>query len=450
MTTVGRGGVETTQHWPQRRWGLGDGLTEFAAQAASDPAFAAAWGEIQTQLDAEGADLTTINAAKDHFVSSLEQMASTTIGVTGAQALEAAKQYVLVGQTIMGASQTIQGLIQTAETGNFPTIMSAFTGTLISLATTTGALTAGLGACVVGIVAGLIDILQNAGFFGAPSTDVEIQGCGEYFTKPTYMVGCVSVASYSRPIQTSPGTLWRAFPDKGNNVDPVYGPNQTDPDGYRHYSDYTIWYTVNGGGAWQGCNWEGPGGTPDHPDRPNKRLIDLAYPDFALIEPYETGNDFQKAFCKAWKANAEYALNGLKLPGDPAHVLVQVLRMWNRSHAGPPAMIHQSANDYISSLVVAAVSYLGSDPLIAAPNALYINTGAAVSVPNKVTLRLGTAAAKASASGFTNLSTGGKVAVVGASVTGAALVGTAIVAFVKGQAVDAVLSHVWKRLTGKR
>jgi hypothetical protein len=442
-------------HWPQvpRRIGLGAGLLDFEAYASSDPNFAAAWGEINTQLAAEGADISQVNNAKTAFVNSLEQMASNAIGVTGDEAIQSAKSYVLLGQTLAGAAQTIQGLVQTAETGSIPEIMSAFTGTLVGLAVTAGAFSAGIGAAIVGAVGGLINILQAAGFFGAPSTDVEIASCGYYPYRPAYMIGCVGVNPVSGAVvQVSPGSpLWRSFPDKRNNVNPP--PGHATSDNYS-YSDAQVWFQTRdqggGGGLWKGCRWNGPG-TVDHPTSGNVRLVDIAFPNYAAVEGYENSSgELNRAYVAAWKANQEYALNGLRQPGSDAQVLITLIRLWNRSHGGPTWVLEQQniadGGDYLSSLVTAAVSLLGNDP-IRSGSGLVINTGPIIQPKRTISFRVHLANDSATAPS-PPMSTGAKVAVGGAAVGAAALLGTAAFALAKGQAVDVVLKHAWGHVKG--
>jgi hypothetical protein len=452
-------------HWPQPTReteldaaGLGAGLTDFEAYASSDPNFAAAWADINGQLTLEGADTSQINLAKTALVTSFQQLASD-IGVSGDEAIASAKSYVMMGQTVIGAATTVQGLIQAAETGSFLTITQAFTGTLIGLAVTAGAFSAGVGAAIVGAVGALLGILQNAGFFGTPSLDVQIPGCGWFYSKPNYLIGCVGAFNVFycsptssqvcvTPIQQAPGSVnWRLFPNPNSTTVTKGATDQTTSD-----SDQSVWYRPQGNGLWKGLRWDIPG-TLDHPDDRNKRLVDLAFPNYQYVEALASGNEFQKAFFGAWKTNAEYALNGLKMQADEL-VLIHLLRLWNRSHQGPAVALNQSNDNYVDGLVMAALSQLSASDSLVSGQSLLVNMGPTKTMgPNRHVIALHhvgnlRTAVSAMAPVGPGMSTGAKVAVGGAAIGGAALLGTAAYAFAKGQAVDTVLSHAWKHVKG--
>ena len=143
------------------------GLGDFDQLVGSDPTFAGAWGEIQNQLQAEGGNVTQINSAKIALTDSYEQLSAQGFGLSGADVVNSAKQYVLLGQTVAGAANVVQGLAGVVQGADPIAITQAFTGTLVGVSIAAGALSAGVGAAIVGGVGALLSILQNAGFFGA-------------------------------------------------------------------------------------------------------------------------------------------------------------------------------------------------------------------------------------------------------------------------------------------
>jgi hypothetical protein len=78
-----------------------------------------------------------------------------------------------------------------------------------------------------------------------------------------------------------------------------------------------------------------------------------------------------------------------------------------------------------------------------------VHMGAFLTHPQTVALHLHAAPAPVTAPApATSMSTGAKVAVSGAAIGGAALLGTAAYAVAKGEAVDVVLGHAWKHMKG--
>ena len=428
-------------HWPQRRPGFGAGLTDFAAYAASDPNFAAAWGRINGQLNIEGADTSQINLAKTSLVNSFEQMANN-LGVTGDQAISAAEQFVVAGQTIVGAANTVEGLIQTAETGSLPQITQAFTGVMVSVAIAAGAVSAGIGAAIVAGVGAVLGALQSLGLFGEPGS---VQICGwSWNPAPDLVVGCLGlyVTDGATP-RNAPGSVaWRSFPSEANPAD-------------------AAWFepTIGRGDT---VTWNGLRVQKCVP-----RAIDRAYPDYqygantdywyhpdlapigkvASIGKENTAlpGDFVKMFTSAWRGNAEYALNGLK-PQPDEQVLVHTIRLWNKVHPGPSVTLTEGDPSYLGGLVNAALSIVQpSDTGIVSGRSLLINTGAA-NVPAKVIgLHLRGNTSATAPAGFAAMSTGSKVILVSAAVGGAALLGVGAYAAVKKKTIGAVLKGMVRR-----
>jgi hypothetical protein len=479
--------VTTTPHWPQalptRRVGVA-GLTDFEAHFASDPNFASAWNDVGSQLLVEGASSSQVDQAKTWFVNAVE---GAVPGVTGDQAIASAKQLVLLGQTVMGAVSTVQGLLQTVESGSAPAITQAFTGVLISLGVGTGLVSAGIGAAIALGISVVLAALGDLGFFTstAPPT-FDIPGCGKWWSVPDYLVGCIGVNAkggaadtadlrargyhYDVPFIVAPGSPnWRSFPQPIGGVPPTTRPANL-PSGYTDPmagSGDAGWFHAGNRmmGFWRGVSWYW-GIADDNP--PAYRPIDLAFPNFHRIEAdgsafvgalsnlpaaLAPGSDFQRAFGGAWRSNAEYQLNGLKAQPDE-QVLLHTIRLWNRSHDGPAVTLDQNEATYANSLVGAAVNLvMSSDIDLLSGQSLLINTGGLkTQTPRVVTLHLG-GGFDLAASGFfgssvgANLSTGGKILAGTAAIGGAALLGSAAYVFAKKESIGAVWKNVFKTVT---
>lgn len=468
-----------TPHWPQpeepsQPVGVG-GIADFEGLISSDSNFAGAWGQVQAQLTLEGAGPSDITSAKEAFTDSFQQIASQAFGVAGQDAIDAAKSYVLTGKTIAGAVGTVQGLITAAESGAPLQIVQAFTGTLIGVAVAAGAVSAGVGAAIVGAVGALSAILQQAGFFGSPPAAGTVCGFPLY-QKPTFTLGCMGAWA---PVIAVNSAAWRPFPDPTNSTDAAWfqtghvGPGQW-RDGF---------YGIRAPGKDQSY-----GGDAPNPASNSDRPIDIAFPGYSYCVEAASGKipvptppgtpvpsintDFARAFIPAWKANAVYSLNGLK-PQPDWQVLVHLLRMWNKSHDGssyevllpPQPNPGYNPNDWTSSpmynpsfftrFVEEAIMALpASDPIFArlpdGRTGLRRNVGAQHQPPispRVIHLRI-PAVDKATATAPGSTSTAVKVAAGGAAVTGAALVGVVAFSLVKGKAVDVVLGQAWKTMKG--
>jgi uncharacterized membrane protein len=355
--------------------GIGD-FQNLINPVTGDPHFAAAWGEVSAQLTKEGtSDLT---AAKIALSDTFQNLVSQSFGMTPQEAADKAKQYVLIGQTVLGAVGTVKGLIQTVESGNTQAIGNAFVGTMVGAAVAFGAVSAGVGAAIVAVASSVFAILNSIGAFGKPPTGVKMPGCEASFPSvPAWLVGCLGF--YGTAISPS-STQWIRFPNP-NDVDAA--------DWYRYlpYSNhrselYKLWRGVN----------------VFYPGFPTMRNIDVAFPvkynddgsavldwGFAGIEklaattntssglfaPISNAlnklhipDDFIKAYFNAWKSNKEYLLNGWKCQPDE-QVLLHTVRMWNKAHSpGTLFLIDQNQHGNYWQSLVYILERSGGDPIL--------------------------------------------------------------------------------------
>jgi hypothetical protein len=306
------------------------GLGDFA-HYASNPEFAAAWSKIQAQLTVEGNGPASLAAAtaQEEFASVFDNIASQ-LGVDPSTALDAAQQYIVAGHTVLGAVDTVQKVVSAAQGGDPAGAFNILTGAMVAAATSTGLVTAGVGALITIGVGAALSILQNAGLFGSPPKGTE--WCPGLFTStlPKIQVGCVAtnanVVQYGSP-------YWRRFPKRS-------GGNTND----------ALWFAQNGSipGDFNTIEWAG---SPNGPKAywtsyGGYRLIDSAFPDvhYLAVQNVLSGlSDFADAFTQAWIANKEYALNGLKVQPD-WQVLRTLLGIWNRAHDGSTYIDVKPAN----------------------------------------------------------------------------------------------------------
>lgn len=405
--------------------GSSTGLADFQTALSNSPEFAAAWSDVQSQIQAEGGSDLDLLAAKNALGDAFTGL--TSVGgimegdATGA--LAAAKGLVLAGNTVAGAVNHVQSLLAAAQGADPTQAFQMFTGTLIGIAVSSGALTAGIGAVIVAGVGAALSFMEQAGLFGSPPQGTQI--CPGLYQNPapTIQVGCVG----SNAQAVKPGSpYWRRFPKSS-------GGNTNDGE----------WYDGTSAISWSG-SVNGP--KNDWGSYPNTRMIDNAFPDYHFLACQGTIaglESFSQVFTQAWIANQEYALNGLKAQPDWA-VLSNVVRVWNRAHAststvdvapvskpyvaqplpkqgggwtGCPGGLPPFFQTAVSDLIANADT---STPVVNNGAAIRINTGAQKTPPKVINLHLGPPpATSASSSG---LSTGTKVA-IGAGVVGAAGVG---------------------------
>jgi hypothetical protein len=449
----------------RRRFGLGDATAEFQALMRSGPAFPAAWGQVQAHLTAEGLDPSSIDPAvgtyitqtQDMFANSfnglgaLAQDAGVDMASQGLDALSATTGVVISGRTLSGAITNVQGLIQGATSGNTAQIVQSVTGVMLAVGLSVAPITAGLGAAVMAGGAAVLSLLSQAGLFGSTPPGLEIvPGCFYWPSKPAFTLShVVAIAADPTSAQVAPGTSnWRPFPEPG--PDPA-------------------WFWLPGNQLTWG--WDKPANgrqfdkgvsflacTPQDSNDPSFgwRMIDLAFPEYRFLECEQQlvargkatpHNRFAKAFFAAWKANKEFALNGLN-PQTDGTVLAHALRIYNRAHdgaikvplpnSGYGAPLFQgpcpsTLNYYYSYLVKDAIS----TGLVSADTNgnLMLNAGGLKAENGAL------ATTSTNASAAAGMSTGGKVAV------GAALIGGATAA---GIGVYAAMNHISYKVAAQR
>jgi hypothetical protein len=406
--------------------GSSTGLADFQTALQNSPEFASAWSDVQSQIQAEGGSDLDLLAAKNALGDAFSGLTSVGGIMEGdaAGALSAAKGLVLAGNTVAGAVNHVQSLIAAAQGADPTQAFQLFTGTLIGIAVSSGALTAGIGAVIVAGVGAALSFMESAGLFGSAPQGTQI--CPGLYQNPapTIQVGCVGTNA-QRVKSGSP--YWRHFPkESGGNTN----------DGQ--------WYDGTSAISWSG-SVNGP--KNDWGSYPNTRMIDNAFPDYHFLacQGSIAGlSTFSQMYTQAWIANKEYELNGLKSQPDWA-VLSNVVRVWNRAHDGStyvdvapvtkpyvaqPAMkagggwtgcpgnLPPYFQTCISELIANADT---STPVVSGGAAIRINTGAQKTPPKVIPFHLGPPPATSSSSS-SGLSTGTKVA-IGAGVVGAAGVG---------------------------
>lgn len=451
-----------------------------------------------------GALSGTLTGAKIAFAGAFDQIAqspgmSDAVNAAG-NIYDTAKQFVMTGKTVAGAISTVSGIIDHANGTNQLATFQAFTGTMIGALETVGALTGvatlGIGAVITAFVGVGVELLQGAiGKPEAPPPNGYTPCCNfVLYEKPDWTVGGLGVWGSGSPgsnptpgIVPTPGVFapntpyWRVFPDPNDPADAAWFAHQGGP-GYWKGAFYGFWtgigpgYLYNYDSMWSAWGDDRPdkGGLfastrlvkPTGGDPPFDRAIDNAFPGgcnystaggsvysvvveaaagFTLISglPLESRHALAVAFSGAWKANAAYALNGLK-PQPDWMVLAHLLRMWNRSHAGPmvvippvgdPIFSGQNTPGYLGQLVTQAIGQGVPDLLY--QNGLGVNSGAQHAVGplgagGVVQLSLPSSAP-------TGMSTGAKIVVGTALVGGAAVLGTAGYATWKGVSVKALV-----------
>jgi hypothetical protein len=414
----------------------------------------AAWNLIQSQIQAEGGAANDVQdnllQAQTTFVNAFNGMSA--LSSDGQQIIQAAQQYTLGVNTVLGSVQTLGGLLQAAESGNFTQQdAQAFMGAMVGIATTVGIASAGVGAAIMAGVAISFEALQSVGLVPTPVNWTTIPGCAGYLkfdpNKPPPFIrfGCVTAGYTSAAAAQVSGPQnanWRHFPNPSNAADKG-------------------WFAVvpnggPGGTQWYGTTWLSDGGP---------RMIDAAFPQYRHLECeqnyYLAGapGQFQQTYFAAWKLNKELAFNGGK-PLDDATVLARVLTTWNRSHAsGSPYTFQSAGNDskYMPSPGPnACTNYPSYGPYIGylvtdyaqhveegQPTTVTINTGDLLNPPD-VSASLANASSTTSDS-----STLGKVAGFASAASGAALVASAVYAAATKQSVTSVLGKTWTAITNR-
>lgn len=280
------------------------------------PEFSSAWNEVKGQITAEGGSGLDVQSAQDTLVKTYSDLTTGQLAVDSSDALGYAKDFTMTAKTVMGAVNTASGLIAAAKGASSPAQMASvanmFTGTMIAVATAAGAVSAGIGALIVAGAAVAIEVLQAIGLFGSSSASYKVCNLTSE-NQPTIVINCV-YSSTAQPNQTG-SAAWRTFPD------PIQDPGWYAPPAMPMFL-IAIWH----GDAWSSDQ--------DH----GQRLIDAALPHYAQLEkevPAASDTsilaNFKHAFFTAWKANQEYAFNGLKTQPDWS-VLTHAVRVWNKAH----------------------------------------------------------------------------------------------------------------------
>jgi len=348
------------------------GVGDFASDLANDPSgFGAAWATVQKQLTLEGATTTAITLAKDTFD---QAFTSAPPGVDASTVLSSATQFTLIGRTIGGAVDGIEGLLQSASQGAPPPmLLEQFTGTMIGITVAAGVLTAGVGAAIVGAVTGLASILSAVGLFGS-SPGIQICPGVNVSQNPDWALASPAPCNAVWGDSNAPGTPgWRHFPNPNDSAD-------------------AIWFGGDASALSLGSGWKGirvflaPAQTGTH----GQTLLNVAFPTLPKIDVANNPlyapmmqalpqpvRDFHQAFLAAWKLNMEYTLNGLNVQPDWA-VLVHALRLWNQAHDGSSKFELSPITSsflYEASLIPSAPNSMGVFNNLSIKDPLWYNVG---------------------------------------------------------------------------
>ena len=298
----------------------------------ANPAGAAAWSQVQSQLQAEQqSGLLTANDFNDALLAAQGNFTDSYNGLNAAAAdatsiLPAATQYALQAQTVLGSVSNIQGFISAAQNPDTPpaALVTSFTGILVGIGIASGVVTAGVGAAVCAGVALAVQTLSSLGFFPSPPSGAPLCN-GSVLVQPNdpgaIVIGCVA-GNYPNLQQAKvPGPQdprWRSFPSP-----------TTDPGWYEVLE--SSGQTIAGPITWGSGLWSSGSNGP--------RMVDAAWPQFRHLECEQSSllpgaaGAFQQAFFAAWKLNQALALNGQQV-ADDASVLKQLVTQWNRAHDG--------------------------------------------------------------------------------------------------------------------
>lgn len=448
-----------------RSVGLGDDFTD---HFQGDPLFAQAWGQIYGQMQADGtaqlADFQSrVSEAQTAFTNAYTQIVDNDLSKSPQDIVNAARDLVLVGKTIGGAVSAIEGLISIGGQVDPSKVANTFVGTMIGIGTLVGGLSAGVGAAIIGGFGAVVGFLDSLSTPATAGPMVQICAASQYGTdvyqyteagtnRPMkFTVGCVGVYPLS-PTPPSPGSFgWRRFPDPNNPADAAWFqigqlaiPGDTSRTNGFEWQDafWNLGYSRSYNTAW-------------YPANTNLRPIDAAFPEYRYLEcelSQSAISDFQRAFFTAWKANREYALNGLQ-PQRDAAVLVHVLNLWNASHLPGPQKSWLTQNGvslfqggcpgnltpYLESLVSESRG-LKDAPWDPAIGGLNYNDGP-IRTARLAVVVIGPPATKSS--------TGAKVVTTVAVAAGATLAGSALYAWLAKKSLGSVLDRLWDETGGR-
>lgn len=407
------------------------------------PEGASAWGTVHNQLTAEGSTAADIAFAQSKFSDTLTQLAQ--VGVNDASsALNYAQQATLGIYSVASAVSTVGSFVSAVESETPVQAANMFTGVMVSLLIAAGSVSAGAGAIIVAGAAIAFSAIQ--GLLGSKTPRVA-NVCGASLTwTPSLVVGCV-YSNAASPIAVGAAN-WRSFPIASTSSN---------------------WYstsTPSVGGSFPWVTWKGYGW--GYSPWGASRLIDATFPDYAAIENFVNRtaigialnvntrplSPFIPFLFSAWKANKEYALNGLQ-PRENYEVLVQAVRFWNRAHAATSYLditASSTSMPYVASLMPALFNAMGDND---SENNIYngalrINTGAQY-VPKKViVLHLGlmNPTPKTTIAAPTTSSTAATVAKTGAYTIGGLTVAAVVAGWAVGKGADFFLGRAWTGLKG--
>jgi len=340
--------------------GAGGGIPDFATLITSVPQAGSSWNGVNAQLTAEGnGPGTAVNAvAQQNFYMTWTQLQQQTGAATSADLTtvsNAAGSLLMNTSTIAGAVSNVEGLIAGATSGNTTAIVQSFTGAIVSgigLEVAAGSISLGVGAA---IVFGLeIAAAAFSQLFGqsAPAATV----CNSQLSYvPTIVVGCTWTAGAE--IKGGPGTgghpnpYWRRFPEPSRTGDSWWF--------QAHAPLFDTWTSGSSSDQWGYDNSAAEQASAPRPIDAAFRVyhqlecdvravamvavlpdgggpyvsITNGLPGFATARPSDVAfARFIMAYFAAWKANQEYAFNGLRPPSDDGTVLAQVAKFWNDAH----------------------------------------------------------------------------------------------------------------------
>jgi hypothetical protein len=370
-----------------RRRGLGappeptvNGLPDFQSIINSYPQAAGVWNQLSQQLTAEGGDLA--GASQDFYNTWVELSANT--GMDPGDLANACGAFLMNKNTVAGAIQNVEGLIQGATSGNTAEIVQSFTGILqtatglaVGAATAAGSVSFGVGAVIVAAVA--LAALAIDSLFGNSGPQTNICGSTINGQPPNFVVGCVwTWGSTNKNGRGDP--YWRTFPEPSNPNDAWWFTRSANASSTQWQSGKSNdWWGWGGGGS----DLYGAVTNAIHP-----RPIDAAFPQYHQLEcdvnaasivaalPDDGGTvpgnalfpavtysasdvvkaRFILAYFAAWKANQEYALNGLTPKADDGNVLLVLLQFWQKAHPSTTTTtitpfnsdVHANTNSVIS------------------------------------------------------------------------------------------------------
>lgn len=337
---------------------------------------------VVNQLHAEGKDPSLAKQAFDDAVSDLVHRGG--VSLDAGTFYPAAARYALAKYSDMGAAQTIDGLVQGAlnPTSKPGDVMSAAGGLMVTAAIAGGAMTAGVGAAIVGGLA-IAGTLLNEVFGGTSGPQTSM--CGVTVSNPLpcavgpCMLSNVCLEEMGKRV-SDPGAneLWRLFPDARRSED---APWFRDPgSGMFKFLEFD----------WRGAHWNNVGGM-----KGTKALESMFGPDVWKVIALDGGQvplrtvpqDFFRAFLEAYKKNKEFALNGLKTPLADWQVLLETALAWNRAHEkGAGTSISPNAVAPFGAWVWQARA---SNPGATPGGVIPVNTGARKSFVTSVRIGIG-------------------------------------------------------------